>query len=432
MDSVSAAPDALASIHSRWSAAVLVFLLVTLIARIVGAEFVVRKVREGLPDTELYHAYASRLHEGKTYEAAGRKALRTPGYPAFVALCWTLAGQPSSRAVLYAQALIGTLTVAIIYTMGRWMEQRGAPKGSAFAAMLAVSVEPFGLLLTWLELSETLATLLLVSSAYLILYATDSRSIVSAFFAGFLGALHVLVRPSGLALAVVSLMIAALFSLGSFSSRGEKFPYHPSRSRVAPIAWALLGFLLPMSPWWIRNAYEFHTLVLTTTNVGESLYDGLNPRADGSSRFWFKEDEFVAPREELAEDRYWRNQAIAWAQTHVKEVVELTAIKWRRFWSLWPNEARFQRWTVVVGTSTITLLLYAGAVVGIINYGTKKPLLPALLVGCLPILVFCILHLIFVSSVRYRAVAMPLVALWSGCGWAYARQLVFRHHSREE
>ena len=45
----------------------------------------------------------------------------------------------------------------------------------------------------------------------------------------------------------------------------------------------LIGIVLVMSPWWIRNARTYGRFVPTSVWFGASLYDGLNPNATGAA-----------------------------------------------------------------------------------------------------------------------------------------------------
>src|SRR5439155_4300125 len=93
---------------------------------------------------------------------------------------------------------------------------------------------------------------------------------------------------------------------------------------------------------------------------GASLYDGLNPNADGSSDMRFV-DRFTAEEHkseaasianetppadpfEYRLDRRMRAAAIEWAKTNPARVVQLAGIKFLRTWNVWPNEPNLRSW----------------------------------------------------------------------------------------
>jgi hypothetical protein len=179
---------------------------------------------------------------------------------------------------------------------------------------------------------------------------------------------------------------------------------------------ASTGFLLLWAPWWIRNAAIFGVFVSTTLNVGESLYDGLSPKANGASDTSFARDPEVQKLPEPQRDRIWRDRAVAYAKEHPRRVLQLTVVKWARFWSPWPNESRFRDWRVMTATGGYSLVLDGLAIVGVWLFRRRVGFLAFCL---LPTLYFCALHLIFVSSVRYRIPTTPLMAILAGAAAAW-------------
>ena len=89
-----------------------------------------------------------------------------------------------------------------------------------------------------------------------------------------------------------------------------------------------------------------------------------------------------------------------------RRVVELAAIKFIRMWNIWPNNAEHRG----VLTRCLTAATYLPAMVlalcGILR--TRYQLWPAA-VCWLPAVYLTLLHLIFVSSIRYRE--PPMLAL---------------------
>jgi len=169
-----------------------------------------------------------------------------------------------------------------------------------------------------------------------------------------------------------------------------------------------------MAPWWIRNARLFGRFVPTAIWTGASLYDGLNPRATGASDMAFLGDPDVWPLDEEAQDAALRARAMRFAGEHPGRTLELAAIKGARFWSPWPNAETLRDPRLNAASALVTIPFYAGLLVGAWDRRRDARAL-TLLLG--PLLWFAALHMVFVSSVRYRIPgAVPALGL-AAIGW---------------
>ena len=197
----------------------------------------------------------------------------------------------------------------------------------------------------------------------------------------------------------------------------------------------MLGLVLAMLPWWVRNAWLTGRFVPTTLQVGASLYDGLNPKATGASDMDFVR-QFVAQlrnqqagggagmniREDAGTaaevafewrlDRRLRDAAMRWACSNPGRAVELAGIKFLRMWNVWPNEPRLSAWWVrLVVLFTYTPLLIFAIIGAWRTVGWGWPYI----LCWLPAIYLTMLHIVFVSSIRYRDPAMlALLALAAG------------------
>jgi hypothetical protein len=190
-------------------------------------------------------------------------------------------------------------------------------------------------------------------------------------------------------------------------------------------ALVVLGLCLVMLPWWIRNYSVAGRFVPTSLQVGASLYDGISPTATGASEMSFV-GHFVAEQRAadanatelppgLFEDRLdnrLKLAAIDFALANPRRVLDLAGIKLLRMWSPLPNANEFQsrslRLALLLTYTPIILL----AILGIWRFSRRGwPFilcwLPAIYITCL--------HVVFVSSIRYRQPAMlPLIILAAG------------------
>jgi hypothetical protein len=184
----------------------------------------------------------------------------------------------------------------------------------------------------------------------------------------------------------------------------------------------LAGLVAAMLPWWIRNAHAVGHFVPTTLQMGISLNDAWHAGADGSSDTSFapaiEADEKLHPTLDADEpfeyrlDRRFRREALDWARRHAGRVAKLALVKMGRLWNLWPSD---EGWLVRLATAAgyVPLMLLAA-------WGTWKSRSSGWKVALcwLPAAYLTALHVVFVSSIRYREPAMLALAVLAGAAIA--------------
>lgn len=131
----------------------------------------------------------------------------------------------------------------------------------AIATGVAAALHPSFVLLSTDVQSEPLFLVCLLLAGLSLLAASDRPSPGLALAAGALLGLAALTRSSALALA--PLAAAPLLDRR-----------HPARIRAALAGAAVLGLLLSLAPWTVRNAVRFHELIPVSDAGGVSLYAG--------------------------------------------------------------------------------------------------------------------------------------------------------------
>jgi len=361
-------------------------------------------------DSEGYWVLARKVARGELYEygADKSKIFRTPGYPAVLApLFWLAEGPPVlwGRAV---SAMLGTAAVGGVAGLA-WLlfDQRTALVAAGLAA-----VYPEAIAAGVFVLSEAPFTPLMM--LHLICWTLAWRAKVFSHSAGWslaggiAAGLATLMRPSWL----LFVPFAAVIGLALHRER---------QKQMAVVAIMLLGLCLTMTPWWVRNYRIAGRFVPTSLQVGASLYDGLSPIATGASDMRFV-PEFLAEQQaadaaagkvsglfEDRLDRRLRDASINWARQNPGQVLHLAAVKFGRMWSPLPNAGEFQSTTLrlilAASYSPVMLLAFVAA------WQFARRDWPYLLC-LLPAVYFTCLHVVFVSSIRYRQPAMlPLIVL---------------------
>ena len=376
-------------------------------------------------DSETYWWLAEAVSQGKPYQFEDWRVFRMPGYPIVLApLFWLYNGEPPVMAARIQNALLGSLLVVAV---GAFAFQLFKNHPIALWASCFAALDPCTIITNVWVLSETPFCLAMIGQLSALVAAIRANRkphlvLYSAWFA-VMSALTVYFRPSWLYFSLFALFVYVLYLLlfhyfgkQVLNSQTNKF-YLPDAHPICRAIFISLIFVpvfcLCMAPWWVRNDRVTGRFVATTLQMGPSLYDGLSPTATGASDMAFA-DKFRRLEREHAipnsKDTYeyrvnerMKKASIDWAKKHPGRVCELAVVKFFRLWNLWPNEPAF-----------------AGSIVRIVVFLTYTPILILALGGLsliwryyfdyvvliLPAIYLTMLHVIFVSSLRYRVPAM--------------------------
>lgn len=411
--------------HARFLFVVLVVALgVRLAAAAVWEYRVTAAEHFSFGDSLSYWELGQQMAAGAPYRYGNAYVFRTPGYPLLLAGMFKVVG--ADAGVMWGRALgacFGTAAVALVYTLaGRLFDTTTARLAAAIAA-----VYPGAIASSVFVLSEAPFCPLMLGQLVLMIIAWQCRCVSTAggwsLAAGIVAGAATLMRPSWLLFTPLAALVMLLIP-GRLGGR---------RRWTLPVV-MILGLVVTMTPWWVRNHRLSGHFIATTLQAGESLYDGLNPLADGSSDLptvnVFKQqlrdelrgdvitlerpaDSIAAIVElEYRTDRALGHAAIDWARQHPGRVVQLATVKLLRMWNVWPNEPRFRRLPVLVVVTLTYVPVLLAACFGIWKY-TRRGW--PYVICWLPAVYLTALHVVFVSSIRYRDPAMlALIVLAAG------------------
>jgi len=393
-------------------------------------------------DSFSYWVLGHQIYKGESYQFGGENAKisRTPGYPILIAAWHKLfAGKPSVVSVRMLNAILGACTVVAIGILGTLLFDRRA---GVCAAILA-SIYPGGIVMSILILSEgpfCLVMILQLLAFYYVLRDASSAKDTSlrwraAILTGVAAAVAVLIRPSWLLF--TPLLLAAVLLC---SDQRKEF----CRQGIL----IMLAFCLTMSPWWVRNYRVVGHFVPTTLQVGASLYDGLHENATGGSDMSFvlgfyraqniEDAKLATPPTDAYEFRLntrMRDAALDWVGANPTQVLALAGTKFVRLWRPLASDkvgaSVAMRWGMAAGYLGVVALALYGLVLLIKRRksnqidgspSTQAPVLVAVLLSISPAIYFTALHMVFVSSIRYRQPAVLVLTLLAGLGLSYGLQ----------
>jgi len=179
----------------------------------------------------------------------------------------------------------------------------------------------------------------------------------------------------------------------------------------------IVGCMAVLLPWAIRNHSVTGHWVLTSLWSGPSLYDGLNPQATGASDMQFFDDEKTLLRmSEYEMNQHYKARAIEFARQNPGRALELAFKKAGLFLAPVPNFIKPAGWVPVAICAGLWLLMLVTVVAGIFSRQWDAA---GLLVTLGPMLLFLLVHMVFVGSVRYRLPEEFPLAVLAAMGWRW-------------
>ena len=188
------------------------------------------------------------------------EVIRTPGYPAFVALVYRVAGVGNDLAVLAAQAIVLLVISLCVYWIARRAMREPLARAAAFATGLFPPLAYFGALV----MTELLTALAITAAMLICLAAVRSRRIGMFVAAGVLFTAATMVRP-------------AFVLLPFFLAIGMPVLVRAHRTRPYLLGWGALALsaALALLPWFTYNYVYLGAFTLSPAGgVGRGLWEG--------------------------------------------------------------------------------------------------------------------------------------------------------------
>lgn len=261
--------------------------------------------REPVWDGHYYDFGARRLAAGLGYSDASGGGWHPwchypVGYSAFLAGIYRVFG-PGPHVATVANALVGALLAVVVHRLARY----GTSERRALIAGLLVALSPGLIVYAALVMTEPLAALGLVTSAWLAARDAQTRPLRGALAGGVALGLTALVRPQSLVCAPA----LALFALASEpDARLRERLLRAAKTATV----ALAAAFAVIAPWTARNCRVMDGCALVSTNAGWNLAIGAFPRATGRFETLHATDGCSIVTGQVQQDRCWLDAGVGW------------------------------------------------------------------------------------------------------------------------
>ena len=358
------------------------------------------------PDEQIHWQLATNLAvDGTLVTDDQRFVARMPLYPMMLApfAYWGPVG------ILGAKLLQAVLGAAAAWISLRFATAALDRRAGVVAGSL-VAIDPFGVFFSNLLLTETPFMPVILGAtacAWRLAAEPGRRQPLTLLGLATLGSAAIFLRPAAVPwLFVLWLSLVVL----------DRVRWR-TMARVCICAVVLAMALIP---WGLRNRSVVGDFAWLSANGGVTLYDAQGPQANGASNQAFlKEMPELRGLSEVALDQRLALRAIEEMKNNPGRVLQLAAVKFSRLWNLVPNLESLRGGPAATANAVFTALALLAAVVGLRRTlavtrfagRLRESRMRWAMLVMLPIVVFTLLHCIYIGSVRYRVPLMPFVEL---------------------
>jgi 4-amino-4-deoxy-L-arabinose transferase-like glycosyltransferase len=346
-------------------------------------------------------------------------SIRPPLYPGLLAAVWAVAGSQNLQAVRALQIVLALATTGVVYLLGARIYNVTTGRYAAAICWLYPSFVFFNFLI----LTETLFTLLLVLFVLLTVMLVQAPRAATALACGIALGLATLTRSILWPLPVVLCPLLAILIRASWSRR------------LALPALVLVGYVVAVGPWAVRNTRLQQVVTIVDTMGGINLRMGnyeytpddrmWDAVALSGAKSWVYGLTPAQPGEVMTEGRkekWAQRQAIEYMRTHPLTTARRSLIKFADFWGL---EREFlagvqgglfapARWFQILGSLVIVGAYVLVAAIGGVGLWVAAPRdwrMQVLLL--LPLVVIVAGHTIVFGHSRYHMPLIPILAVYA-------------------
>ena len=368
-------------------------------AHLIVAAVLSRSVGALYEDGGHFHVLAAGLASDLDFGPPHFEAARPPGWPMLLAIPYRIFG-PHPNVGLVLTAVLAGLTAVALMCLG---ERLGMTPRQAALAGLAYGLFPWVLIIGASLYAESLFNLLTVVLCYLVVELRERRRVAWWWLAaGLLAGYATLVRPV-MAFWLPALIVFAL---------GRRLDWRAATA-------AVLGLGIVLGAWSWRNYERLDAFVPLTTAGGVTIALANNDLADSAQA---NEGLPVPPVDEVENDRFLRDFAVAWIRDNPSEFAERVPERLVRTFDPVTrlNRGVFldpaPRWTVRVAWIAALLLV----AVGLFRRHRGPWLVPLSFAVLLTVQV-----MVFGGGFRFLVPALPFLALWAIVGAAWLKDTVW-------
>ena len=341
-----------------------------------------------LPDTYTYLKIGEEIFSGKIIQTP----LHMPGYGIWMFLFNFIT--QNNYGVIIGDIVVSCLTVYVIYLLSYEIFKK---KEISIISALIFALYPFSIFYSISALSETLFVFLLLLSI-LMFYRNDF------FYGSLLIILSIYIKPTP--------DIFAPFLILIFSLVIKKYSFKKSIFHLC-IYYTL--YILLLSPWWFHNWKKYDGFVRINLSGGYHLYSGNNIKNKTGGGIggidvdhnWSDED---IKYKGIEFHNKFKKEAYNFIKENPKEFVNLTMIKFLRFWRIYPYTNEYKG-TIYKLISTLSYgIILILSILFIFN--SKKFL--RIISPLLTIIFFTTaIHCITIASIRYRYPIEPILIIFA-------------------
>ena len=340
-------------------------------------------------DTSTYLKIGEEIFSGKIIQTP----LHMPGYGIWMFLLNFIS--QNNYGVLIGDIIISCLTVYVIYLLSFEIFKK---KEVSIISALIFAFYPFSIFYSINALSETLFVFLLFLSI-LMFYRNNF------FYGSLIIILSIYIKPTP---DIFAPFLIIIFSLVIKKYSFKKSIYHLT------IFYTL--YILLLSPWWLHNWKKYDGFVKLNLSGGYHLYSGNNPKNKTGggiggvdvSHNWTDED--IESRG-IEFNNQFKKQAYSFIKENPKEFINLTVVKFLRFWQFYPYAPEYSGMMYKL-TSIFSYGVIFTLSILFLLFDSKKflrKISPLLTI----VLFTTAIHCLTIASIRYRFPIEPILIIFA-------------------